>query len=50
MLKDMLEFNKNFVKEKKYEQYITSKYPDKNRHTHLYGYSSDRASPRSSRH
>ena len=29
MLKDMLEFNKNFVKEKKYEQYITSKYPDK---------------------
>lgn len=29
MLKDMLEFNKNFVKEKKYQQYITSKYPDK---------------------
>ena len=28
MLKDMLEFNKNFVKEKKYQQYITSKYPD----------------------
>lgn len=25
----MLEFNKNFVKEKKYQQYITSKYPDK---------------------
>ncbi len=29
MIEDILEYNKNFVKEKKYEKYITSKYPDK---------------------
>lgn len=29
MIEEILEFNKNFVKEEKYHQYITSKYPDK---------------------
>lgn len=29
MIKEMLEFNKKFVEDKKYEQYKTSKYPDK---------------------
>lgn len=29
MIKEILEYNKNFVKEKKYEKYKTSKYPDK---------------------
>lgn len=29
MIKEILDFNKQFVAEKKYEKYITSKYPDK---------------------
>ena len=29
MINSFLEFNKKFVEEKKYEQYVTSKYPDK---------------------
>lgn len=29
MIEQMLEFNKKFVEEKQYEQYATSKYPDK---------------------
>ena len=29
MIKDILEYNKKFTEEKKYEQYRTSKYPDK---------------------
>lgn len=29
MIKEILEYNKQFVAEKKYEQYKTSKYPDK---------------------
>ncbi|MEG0830047.1 MAG: carbonic anhydrase [Anaerovoracaceae bacterium] len=29
MIRDILEYNKKFVSEKKYEAYITSKYPDK---------------------
>lgn len=29
MIKEILEFNKKFVEDKKYEQYKTSKYPDK---------------------
>ena len=29
MIKEMIEFNKKFVEDKKYEQYKTSKYPDK---------------------
>lgn len=29
MIDEMLEFNKAFVKSKAYEQYVTSKYPDK---------------------
>ena len=29
MIKDILDFNKQFVADKKYEKYITSKYPDK---------------------
>lgn len=29
MIKEMIEYNKKFVQEKKYEKYITSKYPDK---------------------
>ncbi|MBP1557449.1 MAG: carbonic anhydrase [Oscillospiraceae bacterium] len=29
MLKEMLEFNRKFVDEKRYERYITTKYPDK---------------------
>ena len=29
MLEEILEYNENFVREKKYEKYVTSKYPDK---------------------
>lgn len=29
MIEEILEFNQRFVKDNKYEQYITSKYPDK---------------------
>ena len=29
MIKEILEYNKQFVEEKKYEKYKTSKYPDK---------------------
>lgn len=29
MIKNILEFNKNFVEDKGYEKYITNKYPDK---------------------
>jgi carbonic anhydrase len=29
MINDLLEYNKSFVEEKKYEKYVTSKYPDK---------------------
>ncbi len=29
MIKEILEYNKKFVAEKKYEKYVTSKYPDK---------------------
>ena len=29
MIKDMLEYNRIFVKNKMYEPYMTSKYPDK---------------------
>lgn len=29
MLNEILDFNKNFVEEKKYEQFITTKFPDK---------------------
>ncbi len=29
MIKEILDFNKQFVAEKKYEKYITSKFPDK---------------------
>lgn len=29
MIEEILEFNKKFVKEQKYEKYITNKYPDK---------------------
>ena len=29
MIKEILEFNENFVQNKEYEPYITSKYPDK---------------------
>ncbi|MDD3217979.1 MAG: carbonic anhydrase [Lachnospiraceae bacterium] len=29
MINDILEYNRKFVEEKKYEQYATSKYPDK---------------------
>lgn len=29
MIKEMIEYNKKFVAEKKYEKYVTSKYPDK---------------------
>ena len=29
MIEDILAYNKRFVEEKNYEQYVTSKYPDK---------------------
>ncbi|MDO4168452.1 MAG: carbonic anhydrase [Lachnospiraceae bacterium] len=29
MIQEMLEYNQKFVKDKQYEQYLTSKYPDK---------------------
>lgn len=29
MIKEILEYNKRFVEEKKYEDFATSKYPDK---------------------
>ena len=29
MIKEILEYNKQFVEKKKYEKYKTSKYPDK---------------------
>ena len=29
MIDEILEFNKKFVKEQKYEKYITNKYPNK---------------------
>lgn len=39
-LEEILQYNEKFVEEKRYEEYETGKFPNKNGNYLLYGYSS----------
>lgn len=51
MIEEMLAYNREFVKNEGYKEYITNKYPDKKDcYLILYGYTSDSFTPGRTRH